>query len=188
MTTRIVQTVPAFSGGQMNILVSLVREHKDAVQARFALDDPDNKQLAEPVRAIGYYEHESGNPAADDGLVWMYRNRIVVVEPPYEVSLDEIILTVKHLVLTQEQAFAEMRSDIERFARLKEAGRAPREPIPADVRSFVWRRDQGRCVRCDSAEKLEYDHIIPVAKGGGNTERNIQLLCEACNRSKATSI
>jgi hypothetical protein len=115
---------------------------------------------------------DTGNPTADDALVWMYRNRVVVVEPPYEVSLDEIILTVTHVVLSQEQGFAEMKADIDRFQRLKEAGRMPREPIPADVRSFVWRRDQGRCVRCDSTEQLEYDHIIPLAKGGSNTERS----------------
>jgi 5-methylcytosine-specific restriction endonuclease McrA len=64
----------------------------------------------------------------------------------------------------------------------------PREPIPSAVRAFVWKRDGGSCVICGSQEKLEFDHIIPVAKGGGNTERNIQLLCERCNRVKGTRI
>ena len=63
-----------------------------------------------------------------------------------------------------------------------------REPIPEDVRIAVWRRDQGKCVQCDSNERLEYDHIIPVSKGGSNTVRNIQLLCETCNRKKSDSI
>ena len=43
-------------------------------------------------------------------------------------------------------------------------------------------------VECGSKEQLEYDHIIPVSRGGGNTERNIQLLCETCNRSKGATI
>lgn len=60
--------------------------------------------------------------------------------------------------------------------------------IPSDVRREVWRRDNGKCVKCGSREKLEYDHIIPVAKGGSNTARNIELLCEICNRSKSASI
>lgn len=63
-----------------------------------------------------------------------------------------------------------------------------REPIPKHVQREVWRRDQGRCVNCESNEKLEYDHIIPVSKGGANTTRNVQLLCESCNRSKSDKI
>jgi hypothetical protein len=59
-----------------------------------------------------------------------------------------------------------------------------RTPIPDDVKVFVWRRDRGRCVRCQSQTRLEYDHVIPVVMGGSNTARNIQLLCERCNREK----
>ena len=71
--------------------------------------------------------------------------------------------------------------------QLRENG-ATREPIPSHVRREVWRRDQGKCVRCGSREKLEFDHIVPVARGGSNTARNLELLCEACNRSKSASI
>ena len=59
-----------------------------------------------------------------------------------------------------------------------------REAIPSVVRREVWRRDGGKCVQCGGRESLEYDHIIPVSKGGSNTARNIELLCEKCNRSK----
>jgi 5-methylcytosine-specific restriction endonuclease McrA len=63
-----------------------------------------------------------------------------------------------------------------------------RQPIPGTVKQNVWRRDQGKCVSCGSQRALEYDHIIPVSKGGSNTERNIQLLCENCNRKKSNKI
>jgi len=59
-----------------------------------------------------------------------------------------------------------------------------RTGIPSAVKQYVWQRDGGRCVQCGSNEKLEYDHIIQVSKGGSNTERNVQLLCEHCNRTK----
>ena len=67
----------------------------------------------------------------------------------------------------------------------KQAGR---KPIPKEVRMYVWQRDQGMCVECGSKERLEYDHIIPLFQGGSNTDRNLQLLCEPCNRRKGASI
>lgn len=63
-----------------------------------------------------------------------------------------------------------------------------REAIPERVRNEVWRRDSGHCVDCGSRERLEYDHIIPVSKGGANTARNIELRCQDCNRKKAARI
>jgi hypothetical protein len=63
-----------------------------------------------------------------------------------------------------------------------------REAIPERVRHEVWRRDQGRCVDCGSRERLEFDHIIPVSRGGSNTARNIELRCEACNRRKSATV
>lgn len=72
----------------------------------------------------------------------------------------------------------------------KLCGRATKRSrhIPASVKREVWQRDEGRCVECGSKERLEYDHIIPFSKGGSNTARNIQLLCEKCNRTKHNQI
>jgi len=63
-----------------------------------------------------------------------------------------------------------------------------RDAIPSEVRREVWRRDGGKCVKCGSRERLEFDHIIPFTKGGSNTARNIELLCEICNRAKSATI
>jgi len=62
--------------------------------------------------------------------------------------------------------------------------------IPSKVRREVWRRDQGRCSTpgCGSRKNLEFDHIIPFSEGGSNTVRNIELLCEECNRKKSNNI
>ena len=77
-------------------------------------------------------------------------------------------------------------------ARLDRLRRTPktrqRDPIPRDVQAVIWKRDNGRCVRCGTEEDLQFDHIIPVAKGGGNAADNIQVLCGDCNRRKSDSI
>ena len=60
--------------------------------------------------------------------------------------------------------------------------------ISQQIKDKVWNRDGGKCVKCGSNEDLEFDHIIPHSKGGANTYRNIQLLCEPCNRKKSAKI
>lgn len=63
-----------------------------------------------------------------------------------------------------------------------------RESIPTHVKLSVWHRDKEQCVNCKSNKNLEFDHIIPISKGGANTINNIQLLCIECNRKKSNKI
>lgn len=60
--------------------------------------------------------------------------------------------------------------------------------IPRDVRQRVWQTYGGMCVECGATEYLEFDHIVPVARGGSNAEQNIQLLCRKCNLTKSDKI
>lgn len=84
------------------------------------------------------------------------------------------------------------RQFFERLKRKHEKGAnaagQTRSRIPEQVRIEVWRRDGGKCAKCGSREMLEYDHIVPVSRGGGSTARNVELLCETCNRSKGARI
>jgi hypothetical protein len=73
-------------------------------------------------------------------------------------------------------------------AREEHVADARRERIPPEVRAFVWERDDGRCVRCGAADDLQFDHLIPVSRGGGNAAVNLQVLCGPCNRLKADHI
>jgi hypothetical protein len=63
-----------------------------------------------------------------------------------------------------------------------------REAIPRLVQREVWQRDGGRCVECFARERLCFDHIVPFSRGGGNSVRNLQLLCEGCNLAKSNRI
>lgn len=98
------------------------------------------------------------------------------------------MLLIKHYVLQRDRHYERVRREVEALENMGKLGGASREPIPENVRLIVWQRDKGQCVKCGSREKLEFDHIIPIAAGGSNTERNILLLCETCNRSRGVTI
>ncbi len=64
--------------------------------------------------------------------------------------------------------------------------------IPASIRREVWARDGGRCTftsptghKCAAARGLEFDHALPVAKGGESTPENLRLRCRAHNQFEA---
>ncbi len=60
--------------------------------------------------------------------------------------------------------------------------------IPEPVKTQAMERAGGKCEACGTEQDLEYDHIIPVSKGGKSEIDNIQILCRPCNRRKRTRI
>jgi len=70
----------------------------------------------------------------------------------------------------------------------RSAGSASPRHVPAAVRRAVHERDGGRCTfvsdggkRCEETRFLEFDHVIPVARGGEATVANLHLVCSAHN-------
>ena len=153
----------------------------------------------------------------DDLSWWMYKGKIYVTKGhprPTEVRdfLDTRVVLAEFLgepVFPKDGAFgfktagkrkppgvpsaeivrpARGRRPAPEKRRKQGVAKPRREYIPDRVKIFVWKRDGGRCVNCGSRERLEFDHIIPVSKGGSNTARNLQLLCERCNRSKGSLV
>ena len=61
----------------------------------------------------------------------------------------------------------------------------PSGSVWARVRSAIFARDDYTCQYCgDRGKKLECDHVVPVAKGGGHEESNLVTACLPCNRAK----
>ncbi|OYU84082.1 MAG: hypothetical protein CFE24_08410 [Flavobacterium sp. BFFFF2] len=104
-------------------------------------------------------------------------------------SRDDLWLKWKHVYTTFDQ-----RKDFvysfyfEAIEQNEKKSKQRRETITNDVKTKVWQRDNGMCVICGNNEKLEFDHIIPFSKGGSSSFRNIQLLCEPCNRKKHANL
>jgi hypothetical protein len=68
--------------------------------------------------------------------------------------------------------------------------RPRRSAIPRALARTIWKRDQGQCTwadsltgkLCQSRVYLEFDHIIPVSRGGTNRLENLRLRCRAHNQ------
>lgn len=56
------------------------------------------------------------------------------------------------------------------------------------IRAFIYKRDGGRCLQCDSKWDLTIDHIVPRSKGGSNKPANLQTLCKHHNNRKGDDI
>lgn len=67
-----------------------------------------------------------------------------------------------------------------------------RRCIPAHVRHAVLKRDGGQCTfvgttgnRCQARKRIEFDHVVPVARGGQATVENMRLRCQTHNQYEA---
>jgi len=72
---------------------------------------------------------------------------------------------------------------------------ASRRYIPAHIRRVVWERDRGQCTfvstrgtRCATRRFLEFDHVVPVARGGRASVDGIRLRCRAHNQYEAERV
>ncbi len=60
--------------------------------------------------------------------------------------------------------------------------------ISFQIKMRVVRRDNYTCQICGKHlldDEVEFDHIIPLSKGGSSDEHNIRLTCFECNRNKS---
>lgn len=57
------------------------------------------------------------------------------------------------------------------------------------IRERVLTRDTGLCVACRKLGLVtaaqEVDHIVPLERGGGNGDANLQSLCIPCHQAKS---
>lgn len=51
-------------------------------------------------------------------------------------------------------------------------------------RTFVFERDDHKCLKCGGEDWLTVDHVIPKSWGGKNHPDNYQTLCYPCNQKK----
>jgi 5-methylcytosine-specific restriction endonuclease McrA len=115
--------------------------------------------------------------------------------PAGSAKASEVLALRDQLEQIRASLNAVLRNESAEFSVQFETVAAPlpfeqtrREPIPESIKTEIWRRDGGVCVKCGSNENLQFDHIIPVSRGGATSSQNLQLLRKQCNLEKATKI
>ena len=109
--------------------------------------------------------------------------------------LDEIKNLVAHSRLSNDELFKRIfKNTLEDLktkkyklnAKFTTAPASPCETryVSAIVKKEVYLRDKGRCTKCQSTYKIEYDHIKPFAIGGDSSAKNLRLLCFSCNQRR----
>lgn len=123
--------------------------------------------------------------------VFAFQNQLfyAVTKGLEDTTHEEAILLIKRTVLSENSRMRRLRQEVDALDRIASGELVnTRSTIPRAVRMAVYERDEGRCVDCGSDQNLHFDHIIPVARGGSNSEQNIQILCDICNLKKSDNI
>jgi 5-methylcytosine-specific restriction endonuclease McrA len=170
------------SSWQMDLLIG-----KGSAARRIKIDLPPLLSMSDPSNSPVFLGEDSKNRS-----LLYFRNRLFISErSPKSVSeRDEVALRVKRATYEEEADLSNLRAEVANWeAAIQFQTSGPRrDPIPEDVKSLVFARDGGCCVRCGSKHDLQFDHIIPVVKGGANSEADIQILCQTCNLRKSDKI
>lgn len=115
---------------------------------------------------------------------WQFKDQIYVDTDNLKQDEVHALLVSRVRAVERRIANAKQTMHLDQRARAK----IDRQSIPDHVKELVWMRDRGACGRCGAKSELQFDHIIPVSKGGANSPENLQILCGPCNRAKGARI
>ena len=66
--------------------------------------------------------------------------------------------------------------------------RRTRRCLSADEKKALLAKQQEQCAGCDDPlDCPEFDHIVPLGKGGTNETTNVQALCPQCHKAKSVA-
>ena len=119
--------------------------------------------------------------------LWFYSNFLLYVNRQCrsEKDYEHIKLKVEEHVLERGDEYQKLVKKIDRLRQISSNRLQPnRKQISDDVSAFVLQRDLNKCVLCGDDINLQFDHILPVSKGGNNEPENLRILCQQCNQSR----
>jgi 5-methylcytosine-specific restriction endonuclease McrA len=119
--------------------------------------------------------------------LWFYSNFLLYVNRQCrsEKDYEHIKLKVEEHVLERGDEYQKLVNKIDRLRQISSNRlQINRKQISDHVLAFVLQRDLNKCVICGDESNLQFDHILPVSKGGNNEPENLRILCQQCNQSR----
>lgn len=148
-------------------------------EVRLSITDEEHQILRQAQALLGH-----AVPSSDPALVYARAMK------HYLAHLEKQRLGVKRTKPAEPTSDAQSASPAPAHAN-EPRGRG----IPKALSRQVWERDGGRCSfvgtdghRCEATQRIELDHITPIAKGGGTTADNLRLLCRPHNQFEAERV
>jgi HNH endonuclease len=157
-----------FEPERWNQIVALAQNLREKYQAALKADSIDNRHPLEPARAA-----------------W-FRARVERFNP--DNHPNEIPDTFTEAECNVFGHICPVFFAAEALTETKDTRRIGRRAVSFATMMRIVRRDDYRCQHCKKRlqdDEVEFDHIIPVSKGGSSEEHNLRLTCFDCNRDKS---
>lgn len=100
---------------------------------------------------------------------------------------DKVEVVREHDETARSVTFTFRLPAVVRLLRFVRIARKHADHVPF-TRANIYARDRYMCQYCGGKFKrdaLTFDHVVPIAQGGGKSWDNIVTACEPCNRTKA---
>ncbi len=173
------------------------RKESDCIEVEEANRIIDNMNR-HGIETTPYPAIENVTQDHDMFSLWFQKNR-KMFEYHWELITDEIF----HLVFANRRFLQRFNISLSEYLKenskllppeiTTKSGKIKRfSRLPEWLKKAVFFRDGGCCVFCGTDlsgllkinSKLNFDHIVPLAKFGTNDPSNFQLLCRECNSDK----
>lgn len=132
-------------------------------------------------------ENEIGYGTGIVQRLWFFSNFLLYVNRQCrsEKDYEHIKLKVEEHVLERGDEYQKLVNKIDRLRQISSNRlQINRKQVSDHVLAFVLQRDLNKCVLCGDDSNLQFDHILPVSKGGNNEPENLRILCQRCNQSR----
>ena len=156
------------AGGELSTeLLEAISAEIERMESVLRTGIDDRRKLLDPVRR-NYFEREVQEFNPDD----------------YPEAIPQIVSDLECSIFGHICPIVFVGESITETTETRRRGRY----IPFQTKMRVVRRDNYTCQRCGKHlqdDEVEFDHIIPHAKGGSCEEHNMRLTCYECNRNKS---